>query len=118
MRRATRLAAACVLLATVACAGRQAPAGDAPDATGPTTVLVENRSWWPQTIYVARDGHRLRLGQVQAAGTETFLLPESLLLGPTRLRFIADPVGVARAASSQDYLVVPGDQVRLIIPSS
>ena len=105
-----------VVAALVACA-RNAHPGARP-LEPPTTVLVENRSWSEQTVYVVRSAQRTRLGQVSAASSRTFVIPRSLVFGATALRFIADPIGGDRLPVSQEITVIPGDQVRLIIPSS
>jgi hypothetical protein len=84
----------------------------------PTTVLVENRSWSQQTIYVVRGSQRARLGQVAAASSRTFVLPHTIVFGATALRFIADPLGGSQLPVSHEITVTAGDQVRLIIPPS
>jgi hypothetical protein len=110
------MALLCALSALDACA-RNTAAPPRP-LEPPTTVLVENRSWSQQTVYVLRSSQRTRLGQVSAASSRTFVIPRNLIFGATVLRFIADPVGGNQLPVSQEITVIPGDQVRLIIPPS
>jgi hypothetical protein len=112
--RALRGLAVAVVLS--ACARSADP--EARPVEPPTTVLVENRSWSQQTIYVVRGAQRMRLGQVSAASSRTFVIPRTLLFGATALRFIADPLGGNQLPVSQEITVIPGDQVRLMIPPS
>src|SRR3954468_5949352 len=75
----------------------------------PTTVLVENRSWSQQTIYVVQGAQRARLGQVAGASSRTFVIPRNVIFGATVLRFIADPLGGNQLPVSQEITVAPGD---------
>jgi hypothetical protein len=105
-----------VVVALSACTRKAEPS--ARPLEPPTTVLVENRSWSQQTVYVVRSAQRTRLGQVSAASSRTFVIPRALIFGATTLRFIADPIGGDQLPVSQEITVIAGDQVRLIIPPS
>jgi hypothetical protein len=114
---ARRFAAAMLLLAAAACAGnaKQARRSD-PDASDRTTVRVENQAWAEATIYVMHLSQRIRLGDVSAQGSRTFTIPDDVVGAANTLRFIADPVGSSRTASSFDLQVFRGQELRMTIP--
>lgn len=82
----------------------------------PTYVRVENRAWLDMNVYVYRSSQRLRLGTTNGNSTARYVIPKSLLFGPTPLRFQADPIGGNRQPISQEISVSPGDEVVLVIP--
>lgn len=103
-----------LLLALAACApARRGPAAGEPQ----TTVEVENRNFLDMRIYVLRGAQRIRIGTVTGLSTQELVLPRGLVFGATPLRFIADPVGGRAVPISQEITVVPGDQVRMVIPN-
>lgn len=110
-----RMAAVALLLALGACAAPQE--GRKQEETPKTTVQVENRNWLDMTIYVLRGAQRHRLGIVRAASTKVLKIPDYLVVGPTTLQFLADPIGSATTPISQRITVTPGDQVELYIPN-
>ncbi len=82
----------------------------------PTTIRVDNQSYSDMTIYVVRGGQRMRLGMAGGLKTTTLTIPSTVIFGSTPLRFIADPIGAARAPVSDEITVRAGDQVSLIFP--
>ena len=80
-----------------------------------TTVTVDNRGFSDMTIYASR-GQRVRLGIAGGNRKTTFTIPPSLVTGTSSLFFIADPIGSRRSSVSQEIMVVPGDEVGLVIP--
>ena len=82
----------------------------------PTYVRVENRAYLDMTVYVYRSSQRTRLGTVTGNSSTKFIIPHSLLFGPTPLRFQADPIGGNRKPVSEEISVSPGDEVVLVIP--
>jgi hypothetical protein len=117
MRTAGRLGlvAAIALLAAFC---TRAHLNDTPGSTTRTILVVDNQSPLEVTIHALRDGQRRRLGQATALGTTRLTIPESLMFGPTSLRFEVDPIGSPRTVMSQQLTVVPGDEVTLRIPST
>lgn len=115
MKHARRISAVAAVLAVVlsACtAVKTAPATGQPQ----TTIKVENRGYLDMTIYVMRGAERVRLGQATGASSSTFVIPPDVVQTVTPLRFVADPVGSARAEISEQINVRPGDQVVMEIP--
>lgn len=102
---------------TFAIASACTPQQPAPlDTQTQTTVRVDNQSFSDMTIYVMRETTRVRLGLASAASTSTFVIPVDVLRTAETLRFVADPIGTARASVSQQITVHPGDQVTMQIP--
>lgn len=102
------------LLASAACGGRR-EVRDMGDPAEITAVRISNQSWSDAVIYVERDAQRVRLGDVSAQGVRVFRIPNSMI-SAVSLRFVADPVGSSRTASSFDLTVMRGDTVTLTIP--
>ena len=112
-----RLALPLMLLALVAAAcGPRSRSSRPPAAVEPAYVRITNQSWLDMNVYVLRSSQRIRLGTVSANQTQRFRLPQNLVFGATPLRFLADPIGSSRTASSFEIVVSPGDEVTLTIP--
>jgi hypothetical protein len=60
----------------------------------------------------------LRLGTTNGNSTARYVIPATLLFGPTPLRFQAVPIGGSRLPVSEEVTVSPGDEVALVIPPS
>jgi hypothetical protein len=82
----------------------------------PTYVKVENRAYLDMNVYVYRSVQRMRLGTTNGNSTARYVIPASMLFGPTPLRFQADPIGGNRQPVSEEVTVSPGDEVVLVIP--
>lgn len=82
----------------------------------PTYVRVENRAYLDMNVYVYRSSQRLRLGTTNGNSTAKYVIPASMLFGPTPLRFQALPIGGNRQPVSEEISVSPGDEVVLVIP--
>jgi hypothetical protein len=116
MRALTRhFALSFVLLALVVACARSRTSRP-PAAVEPAYVRISNQSWLDMNMYVLRSSQRIRLGTVGANQTQRFRLPQNLIFGATPLRFMADPIGSSRTASSFEIVVSPGDEVTLTIP--
>lgn len=109
-----RLALALLLAPLAACVSKRAPRSTEPA----TYVEVQNQSWLDQTIYVMRSSQRVRIGQVTGNSRARLRIPAGMLFGATPLRFVADPVGSSRQATSLEITVSPGEDVTLTIPPS
>ncbi|HEX5580968.1 MAG TPA: hypothetical protein VFX39_05270 [Gemmatimonadaceae bacterium] len=114
------LAAAALSLLPVAATGC-ASSGQKADTEGrpeaePTTLLVENRSFLDQNVYVLRGSQRIRLGTVTGSRTQRFTIPANLIFGVSSLRFLVDPIGGNRQPVTEEINVSPGDEVQLVIP--
>jgi hypothetical protein len=81
-----------------------------------TWVRVENQSFTDATVYVWQSSQRLRLGFVTATSTQTMQIPQSVIFGPTPLRFQVDFLAGNRSPLSESITVTPGDTVILQIP--
>ena len=82
----------------------------------PTVLQVDNQGFLDMNVYASRSGQRVRLGTANGNSKTNFTIPPTLVSGLTSLRFIADPIGGARASVSQEITVAPGDTVVLTIP--
>jgi hypothetical protein len=100
------------LLAVGSCVRR--PAG-AVDPRGDATLRVENRGLPDMTIYVVNQSQRIRLGMAPGLTITMLRIPGDLVRGGT-VRFLADPVGSARAPVGEEISIFPGDEIVLIIP--
>jgi hypothetical protein len=110
-------ALALLLLGAPACTPKQP--GDDPRAEAQGASLrVENQAWLDMTIYVtdAGSGARRRLGGVSGTSNATLRIPPEVVGIGRSLRFIADPIGSGRTASSYDLFVRPGQRVSITIP--
>jgi hypothetical protein len=67
---------------------------------------------------VSGGGLRTRLGIVTGNSSQSFTIPSYLVRDTGPIRFLADPVGGARAPVSEEMTVQPGDIVGLTIPPS
>jgi predicted small secreted protein len=80
------------------------------------SIRVENQGFSDMTVYALRSAQRVRLGLAPGHANTVFTVPSALMNGLTQLRFIADPIGGARASVSEEITVAPGDSVTLTIP--
>lgn len=105
------------LLGAGACTPRQP--GDSPEAQSQNaSVVVHNQAWLDMTVYVQSigSGARTRLGTVSSTSNTTLRIPASAV-GPGRpVRFLVDPIGSSRTATSFEIYVRPGEQVSITIP--
>lgn len=109
------LAFACLGTST-ACSHPQS--GQVAPAPAVTKLEVDNQGFLDMNIYVIRDGGaRQRLGTATGNSQTTLTIPETvMLLGPTQLKFLADPIGGRRTSVSSSIIVNHGDIVTLRIP--
>jgi hypothetical protein len=103
-----------VVFLAVACS--RSPQTQADPATARTTLRVENQSFLDMNIYVLRGSERIRLGTATGSSTTVLTIPRMVVPASTSLRFLADPIGGARAPVSDELTVRPGDEVTLTIP--
>jgi hypothetical protein len=80
------------------------------------SIRVDNEGFSDMTVYAVRSAQRVRLGLAPGHANTIFTVPSALMNGLTQLRFIADPIGGARASVSEEITVAPGDSVTLTIP--
>ncbi len=119
-RRPLALAMTALIVLLAACGGaaRRGTPSMQGDPDTQTSVRVENQSWHDVTVYALRETQRVRLGQVSANGVATFRIPDSLVSGASSVRFVVDPLGTGRTASSYEINAGRGDQLRLTIPNN
>ena len=80
--------------------------------TDKTMLVVENNNWADMTMYLIRNGTRMRIGSVPSLGTERFVLSEAMIGGVGDIRILADPIGSSATWLSQPLVVMPGQEVR------
>lgn len=103
-----------VLLALLACGGRDPESGPSPESSA--LLQVENRGFADMVVYAVSGAQRIRLGIATGNTTRAFTIPSILLRGAGPLRFLADPIGGSRTPVSEELVVQPGDIVTLSIP--
>jgi hypothetical protein len=108
---------ALLLAGAPACTPQQPGDDPRPQAQG-ASLRVENQAWLDMTIYVtdAGSGARRRLGGVSGTSNVTLRIPQEVVGIGRTLRFIADPIGSGRTATSYDLFVRPGQRVTITIP--
>jgi hypothetical protein len=105
---------AALAMTLAACAGTP-PAGS-PEPGGQTVLVVDNRSILQLTVYARRDSQRQRLGLAPPLVTTRLRIPASLVLGVTSLQFEVEPMSSDQAPITEEILVSPGAELRLLIP--
>jgi hypothetical protein len=96
------------------------PEGEAepePEHTAEVAIEVENHNWSDIVVSLVRGTAVERLGMVGALKTETFVFPYRRLGVGTDVRLRADPIGGARAFTSENVLVQPGQWVKWTLES-
>ena len=93
--------------------GSRASDGDEPQVK--TTVSVENREFVDMSVFVLRNGQRLRLGVASGHSTTVLSIPNYLVKAGNDLQFLCDPIGAAREEVSERMTVYPGEQLVLLI---
>ncbi|HEX8361167.1 MAG TPA: hypothetical protein VF613_13725 [Longimicrobium sp.] len=110
---------ALLLLVAASCSSNRQPGSDPGPAARGATVRIQNNAWLDMNIYVLQtSGARRRLGMVNANATTTLRIPGPVVGLGQQLRFIVDPVGSQRTASSFEIYVRPDQQVTLTIPAT
>lgn len=91
---------------------------DGKEASGETTVVVDNQNLNEMTIYAYQGTQRMRLGRAKSQGLTQLKIPSSIVNGVVQMRFLAEPMvtGGDRAYLSEVIPVQPGDQVDFLIP--
>jgi hypothetical protein len=105
---------AAITLAASYC-GRMSRSGPA-EPGEPTIVVVDNQSTVQVTVYVLRDAHRQRLGVANALTATRLRIPDTIIFGPTSLRFEVHPLGSRHEPISESITVARGQEVRLLVP--
>jgi hypothetical protein len=77
-------------------------------ASDRTMIRVNNHNWSDMTVYLVRNGARMRLGSVSSLDTRTFEVPNSLLVSTGEVRLVADPIGSTRVFTSPPLLIAQG----------
>ena len=88
------------------------------DVDGPqvrTTVSVENREFVDMSVFVLRNGQRLRLGIASGHSTTVLSIPNYLVKAGNEMQFLCDPIGAAQEEVSDRMTVFPGEQLVLLI---
>jgi hypothetical protein len=100
------------LVSASACYSRTKVASEQPA----TTLKVQNDALLDMSVYVLREGQRMRLGTATAHAATVMTIPPAVFFGPTALQFEADPIGASRKPVTEEITVSPGDEVTLLIP--
>jgi hypothetical protein len=102
------------LLVLAACgANRESEDVEPMAATGPVSVVAENRRTDDVVVSLVRDGLRQRLGLVPAQTTGDFQIPWSQVSNGGRVRLIATPIAGRRSFVSESLVLRPGSEVNL-----
>ena len=110
---------ALLLVVAAACSSNRQPGTDPGPAARGATVKVQNNAFLDVNIFVLQaSGSRTRLGLVNANSEAVFRIPGYAVGLGQQLRFLVDPVGSQRTASSFELFVRPDQQVTLTIPST
>lgn len=91
---------------------------DAAAADGRTMIRVNNHNWSDMTVYLVRNGAKLRLGSVSSLDTRTFEVPTHLLISTGAVHLIADPIGSTRLFASPPVLIAPGQRAEWRLENS
>lgn len=78
-----------------------------------TALVVDNNNWTDMTLYVLRDGMRVRIGSVTALSKARFRLSDALIGGAGDVRILADPLAAGDRFVSHPLTILPGQEVRL-----
>ena len=101
-----------VLSALTACGANQEAKDVEPvAATGPVTIVAENRRTDDVVVSLVRDGLRQRLGIVTAQSEGNFQIPWSQVSNSGRVRVIATPIAGRRSFVSDQLVLRPGSEV-------
>ena len=117
MRHRPSVAAAAVLVALVACAGRRT----APEPVAPALVVFENQTLFEATVFAtARGGVPRRVGIVAPNRTETLALKGDVLAagGAGGVIITARLLADRRTPTTGPLTVRPGDRLRVTLPTS
>jgi hypothetical protein len=100
-------------LAALSGCGANQEAGDVQPiaATGPVTVLAENRRTDDVVVSLVRDGQRQRLGLVAAQTRGDFQIPWSQVSNAGQVRLVATPIAGRRSFVSESLVLRPGSEV-------
>ncbi len=100
-------------LAALSGCGANQEAGDIEPmvATGPVTVVAENRRTDDVVVSIVSDGLRQRLGLVAAQATSDFKIPWSQVSNSGRVRVVATPIAGRRSFVSEALVLRPGSEV-------
>jgi hypothetical protein len=111
------LATMMLALGLSACGGAARSEGPVVGSAGAEAVLVvENQSTSDMRIYAAYASQEIRLGSVTGLQTQRLNIPSSIVGNGRDLSFVASPLAGRTPASSFSIYVVPGEEVRLVIP--
>jgi hypothetical protein len=89
-----------------------------PEPQEPTTLKVLNQNFRDMTVFVVRDGQRIRLGMVGGLSTQVLTIPPDLVRGSPQLLFEVHPVGGRVNPRTEKIAVQPGDEVEITIGPS
>ena len=82
----------------------------------PAQVTVHNRNVLDVNIIAYRGTERIRLGTITSGNSQVFTLDERIVINSPTIRFMADPIGSARAILIEELTIFPGDNIELWVP--
>src|SRR5262245_45099807 len=81
----------------------------------PVTVQITSDHPQDVTVYVIDNGIRYRLGMLTTAQTQRFKLPAGVSLTGRDLKVLVHPIGGGGDYMTENFVVNPGDEVRVSI---
>ena len=110
---ASRLSAALALALVcigLACSHRGSSRGQQPQ---PSNVIlnVTNHNFVDVTIYVEHDGQRTRVGTINAASSERFLVPWRLVAMSRQFRLRGEVIGSSEIVRTETLTIQPGQSI-------
>jgi hypothetical protein len=106
-----------LVLSLGGCARHQMAESEIPDSEA-VTVRVENQNASMIRVFVSTGSLSQWIGTVQPEQNDSFTVPGALLHGPTQVTFIAEAVRSGARYTTPNFVVKPGNIVRLEVGSS
>jgi hypothetical protein len=106
-----------IMLFLGGCARQQMAQSEIPESET-VTVRVENQNASMIRVFVSTGSLNQWIGTVQAEQNDSFTVPGAMLHGPTQVTFTAEAVRSGARYVTPNFVVKPGNIVRLEVASS
>jgi len=108
MKRLLVLVAA---FAAGACGAHHHPPGTASAAPADVTLLVTNHNFLDITVFLLRDGQRIRIGLATGTSNQSFTIPGRLIAQSPEIVLLGDAIGSNDVARTETLIVHPGQRI-------